>query len=205
MTLGPVDLNFCGSRRLRTPLNTKLHTMSNRHKVFISYHHDMDQHYKNQLVKMCSDIMVDWSVRLGDIPDGLATETIRQKIRDEWLRDSTVTVVLVGRQTHQRKHVDWEIGSSLRDTKYNPRSGLLGILLPTYQLGSGNSYDPRTIPPRLADNLTGTAPFAKLYFWPETAAQMQARIHEAFVRRTQDPPPDNSRESFSNNRTAERW
>ena len=55
------------------------------------------------------DIMVSKSVELGDIDPNLKTETIRQKIRDNYLQDSTVTVVLVGAHTWQRKFVDWEI------------------------------------------------------------------------------------------------
>ena len=179
--------------------------MSYKHKVFISYHHAQDQFYKNRFVELFSHVMVDWSVRLGDIPDGLATETIRQKIRDEWLRDSTVTVVLVGAKTWQRKHVDWEIGSSLRNTMYNPRSGLLCVILPTYPRPAFGDYDPHTIPPRLADNLDGDKPFAKIINWTENAELMQAWIHAAFLRRNQEPPPNNSRPFFSRNRSGDRW
>ncbi len=64
--------------------------MTARHKVFISYHHAADQAYKHRFVQLFSSIMVDWSVRLGDIPDGLATEVIRQRIRDEWLCNGQV-------------------------------------------------------------------------------------------------------------------
>lgn len=178
--------------------------MTERHKVFISYHHDLDQTYKERFTKQFAGVLVDWSVRLGDIPDGLATETIRQKVRDEWLRDSTVTVVLVGRETWQRKHVDWEIGSSLRDTALNARSGLLGILLPSYPMPVGK-YDPQTIPPRLADNVQGNSPFAKLYNWSDDAASVQAWIHDAFLRRNKQPTPNNSRPSFGKNRSGDRW
>lgn len=178
--------------------------MTERHKVFISYHHDLDQIYKERFIKQFEGVLVDWSVRLGDIPDGLATETIRRRVRDEWLRASTVTVVLVGRQTWQRKHVDWEIGSSLRDTALNPRSGLLGILLPSYPEPIGK-YDPHTIPPRLADNVKGDTPFAKVYNWSDNAASVQAWIHDAFLRRNKLPTPDNSRPSFGKNRSGDRW
>ena len=106
-----------------------------RHKVFVSYHHSRDQAYRNRfdyLFGHISDVVVLRSVQIGDLDPSLRTETLRQKIRDEYLRDSTVTVVLVGADTWKRKHVDWEIGASIRHTQYNPRSGLLGIILPTY-------------------------------------------------------------------------
>ena len=179
--------------------------MADRHRVFISYHHAIDQGYKNHFVQLFSPIMLDWSVRLGDIPDGIATETIRQKIRDEWLRDSTVTVVLIGQQTWQRKHVDWEIGSSLRHTVKNPRSGLLGILLPTYPFPGPNKYNPQTIPPRLADNLGQNNSFARIINWTENPTEMQRYIHDAFTRRHQEPAPNNGRTSFINNRSGSQW
>lgn len=179
--------------------------MTEQHRVFISYHHAADQAYKNKFVQLFSNIMVDWSVRLGDIPDGLTTETIRQKIRDEWLRESTVTVVLIGQQTWQRKHVDWEVGSSLRNTAKNPRSGLLGVLLPSYPAARANTYDVHTIPPRLADNLGESNSFGKIVTWTENPSEMRNWIHDAFIRRNQSPPPNNSRDSFINNRTGNRW
>ena len=102
------------------------------HKVFISYHHDNDQRYKEELVKFGEQysIFVDRSVDTGDIPDGWTDQQIRREIRDRYLRDSTVTVVLVGRETRRRKHVDWEIHSSMYDGSVNRRSGVVVINLP---------------------------------------------------------------------------
>ncbi len=103
-----------------------------RDKVFISFHHE-DQKYKERFAKMMKGDIVDKSVKDSDIDDrNLKTATIRQKIREDFIADATVTVVLIGPCTWKRKHVDWEIGSSLRDTKKNPRCGLLGILLPNH-------------------------------------------------------------------------
>lgn len=179
--------------------------MSEKHRVFISYHHANDQAAKNSFCQQFASVFVDVSIREGDIDDDLPTDTIRQKIRDKWLRDSTVTIVLVGKETWKRKHVDWEIGSSLRDTKHSSRSGLLGLLLPSYPGYATNNYDNHTIPPRLADNLQGSDPFAQLYKWPTNGTTLQDWVHAAFVRRKRQPDPDNSRPSFVNNRTGERW
>ena len=181
--------------------------MNNRHRVFVSYYHTEDQGYRERFEGLFSDvydIMVSESVEIGDIDPNLNTETIRQKIRDEYLRDSTVTVVLVGAHTWQRKFVDWEIGSSIRQTQYNSRSGLLGILLPTYPRPQGDStkYNPYTIPPRLHDNIE--CGFAKIYNWSDDPNTVQSWIHDAFKRRT-EILPDNSRDSFKNNRSGERW
>ena len=177
-----------------------------RHKVFVSYHHNNDQDYRNKFEQMFSDdhdIMVSKSVQIGDIDQNLPTETIRQKIRDEYLRDSTVTVVLIGSETWKRKHVDWEIGSSIRSTEYNPRSGLLGILLPTYSNNKQNNYDPYTIPPRLHYNIK--CGFAKIYNWSNDPTSVQYWIHEAFQRRNNINPDNNSYQSFANNRSGDRW
>lgn len=102
------------------------------HKVFISYHHENDQCYKDSLVA-CGEkysIFLDRSVNAGDVRGSLPDERIRQIIRDDYLRDSTVTIVLVGAETRRRKHVDWEIYSSMIDGKKNKKSGIIAITLP---------------------------------------------------------------------------
>lgn len=179
-----------------------------RHKVFISYHHANDQEYKNRLIEDFSndfDGMVDKSVGDGDIDPWLKTDTIRAKIRDEFLRDSTVTIVLIGSETWKRKHVDWEIGASIRQTAYNPRSGLVGLILPShpaYGLWNGIESYKYQIPPRLYDNyLKG---YAKIYDWTSSHWKLQEYIHEAFQNRNKIIP-DNSFPSFVNNRSGLGW
>lgn len=82
---------------------------SERHKVFVSFHHE-DEHYKDEFTTMMNGNIVDRSVGDGDIDDTAQMDTIRQRIRDGFIRDASVTVVLIGPCTWQRKHVDWEIG-----------------------------------------------------------------------------------------------
>ena len=103
------------------------------HRVFISYHHDNDQWYKDELAKLAeaNHLFIDESVDTGDISDDLSDESIRKKIRDEYLRNTTVTIVLVGTKTRRRKHVDWEIYSSMYDGSVNRRSGIVVIMLPS--------------------------------------------------------------------------
>ena len=175
-----------------------------RHKVFISFrHHGDDQEYKARFVRMMEGNVVDKSVEDGDIDDqNMKTATIRQKIRDEFIADATVTVVLIGRCTWKRKHVDWEIGSSLRKTKKNPRCGLLGILLPHHPDSDKKEYDPHLIPPRLADNCKGDDPYAYIYRWsgsPNEVNRVHRWIHRAFERRKRTPDPNNSRLPFGDN------
>lgn len=176
-----------------------------RHKVFLSYHHAADEAWRREFERLFqrdADIFVNWSVDIGDIDPQANTEYVRQRIRDEYLRDSTVTLVLVGQETWQRKHVDWEIYSSLRDTRLNPRSGLLGVLLPSYRKPTRTTYDPHTLPPRLHDNVAGG--FATVHDWTNSPSQIAEWIHDAFVRRV-EAQPDNSRAMFARNRTGAQW
>lgn len=180
--------------------------MNNQHRVFVSYCHTDDQGYREHFEDLFSDvygIVVSESVKTGDFDDTkFSTERIRQVIRDKYLRDSTVTVVLIGANTWQRKSVDWEISASIHQTEYNTRSGLLGILLPTYPRLTGKHYNPRTIPPRLYDNVA--CGFSKICTWNEEPYTVQSWIHYAFKRRT-ETLPDNSRNPFKNNLSGERW
>ena len=176
-----------------------------RHKVFISFHHD-DQRYKDRFVRMMKGNVVNKSVEDRDIDDqNIKTATIRQKIRDEFIADATVTIVLIGRCTWQRKHVDWEISSSLRKTQKNPRCGLLGILLPNHPNFGKESCDPRLIPPRLADNCKGDDPYGLIYRWSGSTNEVnrvRQWIHRAFQRRD-GTPPNNSRRPFRDNRSGD--
>ena len=103
------------------------------HRVFISYHHKNDQWYKEELIRWGerNGVFIDDSVHTGDIPDDWDDERIRVEIRDNYLRTTTVTILLVGTQTWARKHVDWELYSSMRDSENNPKSGLVVIMLPS--------------------------------------------------------------------------
>ena len=177
--------------------------MTPRHKVFVSFHHAKDEAYREKFCKSLGrNHIVDKSVEDGDIDPGLKTDTIRGRIRDEFITDATVTVVLVGRCTWQRNHVDWEIGSSLRATTNNPRCGLLGIWLPTHPDYRRNTYRPRLLPPRLADNYGNENPFARMYKWPNpwSTAKVRGWIHAAFERR-RTVNPNNARTQFRNNRS----
>ena len=173
-----------------------------RHRVFISFYHE-DQAYKDWFVQMMGDDIVDESVGDGDIDDdNLATETIRQYIRDNFIRDATVTIVLIGPCTWQRKHVDWEIGSSLRATRLNSRCGLLGILLPNHPNAGASEYSLNLVPPRLSDNVSGDDPYAAVYNWSYDTNEIRNWIHQAFVRRD-GTPPNNGRRQFRNNRSGD--
>lgn len=103
------------------------------HKVFISFHHANDQVYKDGLVRWGKEnnVFIDGSVDLGEILDDWDDQKIREYIRDEHLRDTTVTILLCGTETKNRKHIDWELYSSMIDGKIDKKSGMIVILLPS--------------------------------------------------------------------------
>lgn len=103
------------------------------HKVFVSFHHANDQWYKDELVRWGTEnnVFIDGSVDMGEIPDNWDAQHIREYIRDNHLKDTTVTILLVGTETKNRKHIDWELFSSMYDGKVNKKSGILVSNLPS--------------------------------------------------------------------------
>ena len=152
------------------------------HKVFISYHHRNDEFYKDRMLEINTQQQVfkDMSVDTGDIDDDLPDSRIRELIRDSYLRDTTVTILLVGVETKNRKHVDWELYSSMHDGTVNKKSGILVVNLPSVscpyfwaahagekqrvypEISSWTTIDNRSefesrypyMPPRIIDNLS---------------------------------------------------
>lgn len=61
---------------------------------------------------------------------------ILQRIRDDYLADSTVTIHLIGaygpekRGWYEQQHTKRELGASLYDGTSNTKSGILGVVLP---------------------------------------------------------------------------
>jgi hypothetical protein len=173
-------------------------------KVFVSYDRVKDQMYRkyfDDLFTGSKDIVVMPSVPIAEIGE-IKTEALREKIREDALTDSTVTVVLIGADTWAYKHVDWEISASLRDARNYGRSGLLGIVLPTYPRLENDRYDPHTLPPRLNANLKGG--YATLNNWVYDAAIVAQWIKEADETR-QKMVPDNTYPAFTENLKGSKW
>ena len=172
--------------------------------VFISFH-EVDREWRDKFAKNMKGWMNDRSVKIDYVHTvNRKVDDVRRVIRDEYLKDTTVTVVLIGEQTWQRKHVDWEIGASLSDTEANRRGGLLGILLPGHTDYAKPAKHPRRIPPRLVDNLLGKDPYAMLYDWPKQFHQLEVAnwIERAHCRRDGDDPI-NTLSYFGRNRTTD--
>lgn len=181
--------------------------MSDKHTVFVSFCHDDDQGYKEEFQKLSEDITISRSVEPDDIDPTNNADYIMQQIRDKNLRNSTVTVVLIGKRTWQRKYVDWEIYSSLRDTKTNSRSGLIGIFLPTHPDYGKANYNRYTIPPRLYDNAKENPEgqrYASLHHWSNNSSQIRKWIEQAYAKR-ESVKVDLHRDLFGRNHSGDRW
>ncbi|HXY86855.1 MAG TPA: TIR domain-containing protein [Candidatus Acidoferrales bacterium] len=179
-------------------------SLATRHKVFLSYYHKDDERYRDKFEELFGHLFTNKSVREGDIRIDNSADYIRRLIRDDYITDISVIVVLVGRNTHCRKHVDWEISAAIGGWA-GGHSGLLGILLPTYPGYSENEYDSRTIPQRLLDNMNSG--YAKLIIWPKLEAArsknetyIQRNIEDAFkAREDRTEKIRNSRDSLKIN------
>ena len=151
-------------------------------KCFISYHHD-DQKYVDNFVKTFDEEKGVFIVRaLGVMDQGIIestdTDYIMRRIREKYLTDSTVTIVLIGKCTWARQYVDWEIASTLRNDPNNKRSGLVAINLPYV------NDTPTTLPPRFKDNWKSDGSgYAKWYKYPTSASGLAEIIEEAYGAR----------------------
>lgn len=154
-----------------------------KRKTFVSYYHTGDQVYREIFEKKFEDIIVSKSVEKDDIDSENSDEYIKQLIQKDYLSDTTVLTVLIGQETKNRKHVDWEIAGALNLKVGDSYAGLLGILLPTHpDFGTGIiNYD--NLPKRFAANLKSG--YALLKDWTEDRAKMQGYIEEAFAKRSE--------------------
>src|SRR5260370_37210627 len=86
-----------------------------RRKVFISHYH-LHQAETDRFLIDYGDIFIRKTVGvLGqqNFINSNNPEYVIQRIREEHVGDSTVSIVLVGTCTHSRRYVDWEIKASL--------------------------------------------------------------------------------------------
>ena len=141
-----------------------------RHKSFVCYHHD-DQTEVEKFLDDFEDAFIPRVLGVSDEDDFIAsddTDYIMDRIREKYLTDSTVTIVLVGKCTWARRYVDWEVYSTLRNDKLNRRSGLMAITLPSVA-----DYASRQLPPRVSDNVDEDKGYARWWKCPTSVADVQ--------------------------------
>jgi len=155
-----------------------------KRRVFISYHHKGEQSVVDSFIKTFSDgyeVFTDMSLDRASESDNV--DYLNQVCRDA-IDGTSVTIVMIGKQTGCRKCVDWEIRYTL-----NCKHGLVAISRP------GLADAESCLPDRLVDNRKSG--YAKWYTYPTSAEALKAIIDEAYIADTNKI--DNSRAKMSSN------
>ncbi|MFY0644236.1 MAG: TIR domain-containing protein [Bacteroidia bacterium] len=106
------------------------------HKCFISFKTE-DIKFKNFIQNNLDIDMIDKS--LDEPIDSENQDYILQKIRQDYLSDSTVTIFLIGEQSQEISWVEdqtfikRELQASLYNGEGNTRNGILGVVLPSME------------------------------------------------------------------------
>ncbi len=150
-----------------------------RRKVFIS-HFKSNRKEVDAFIKDFSSVFIPKVLGANDNDDFINSTDVNyvmRRIREKYLEDSTVTIVLLGNCTHSRRYVDWEIKSSLRQGSYTP-NGLIGIVLPHC---NNKAY----LPPRIEENWNSTHEncYARYYSYPSSTLQLSQWIEVAYQMR----------------------
>lgn len=137
-----------------------------KHKVFVSYHHALDQAYYEAFSTKFHDTyesIHDHS--LDDEIDSDNSDYVMRRIREEYLTGTSCTLVLIGQETYKRKYIDWEIKATL-----DKQHALIGIYLPTAKRSDCGTKI--VVPARLNDNITSG--FASFVSWAAITASADA-------------------------------
>lgn len=188
-------------------MTTPFQTQETKHKVFISFHHN-DEDHRNEFEEQFGHLFISKTVQGGDIDPDNSAEYTSRLINDDYISDSSVVIALYGAETRKRKHVDWEISAGL-SKKVGGHSGLAVVILPTFPVVPfdqfGNYKEEMLFPhlhPRTAANIKSG--YAKVYFWKCNynlpSVDLKDAIHEAYERRvTHKDLIDHSHDQYTNN------
>jgi hypothetical protein len=157
-------------------------TDQTRHQCFVSYHVD-DEDEVSTFVETFGTIFKPTVVGVTEDDDFVSsddTDYIMDRIREEYLSSTTVTIVLIGLCTWSRRFIDWEVYASLRRYKGYPPSGLMAITLPSVAANPD-----RRLPARVQDNVVNSNEgYARWTKYPSSEQQLRDFIQSAFNART---------------------
>lgn len=160
-----------------------------KRNVFISFYHK-DEKYKLALENLLYDLSINQSVHDGQINSNNADDYIRHLIQDNHLKDTTVLIVLIGPNTKNRKHVDWEISGALNYKVGNRYAGVLGLMLPNHPDFGRNRVRHSLLPQRFVVNWKSN--YAIVRDWTTDTQKLQNYIEEAFFYRSDDSLIENA-------------
>jgi len=139
-----------------------------RPKIFISYHR-ADRKYKNAIVEILEEYGYRYfCVDENEIFNGWNHQRIADYICSK-MEDCDVLLCIVGKETYERPHVDWEIHTALKGGVEN-RKGIVAVMLEKRQ-DCINNIDYNTFPTKLQKNLD--------YIVLEQYASISDRIEQA--------------------------
>lgn len=144
--------------------------------VFVSYAHRLDQEEADDFKeKFGTEKMVFSDKSLDNVDfSKLSDDTIKNNYIRPKIANSSVTIILIGKETGGRWWIDWEIYYSLLKTSGNDRNGLLGIYIPNKV---------HWIPARLQKNLH----MGKIIDMPRDYRTLENAIEEVYSKRGQQP------------------
>ena len=177
--------------------------------IYLCYHPD-DQEHVDTFLQDFDNLngLAVW--REEALPEDILRDnnkhSVIHKIRERYLEDSTVTLVLIGPCTYTRRAVDLELMASLHyggdemadaDEADRLPNGLLGVMLP--------NYDNAGFPDRLNDNLRvpdrGTQSYADVIPYPESKEVLsEALVQAERTRSERRDLVENSPHMFSEDR-----
>lgn len=163
-----------------------------RRKCFISHHRADGAAVDRFINRFGSGNFIKRGVTMPtEVIDSNDTDYVMRRVRALYIKDSTVTIVLVGRCTWARKFVDWEVQSSLRRPADGLPNGLIAILL-------DGGIRP-ALPDRVKRNRDSG--YAKYHHYPQNSAILGDWIEDAYRARTSRARLiDNPRARFTYNR-----
>jgi hypothetical protein len=158
-------------------------------KVFVSYHHRNDQRWYDRFSTLFQDkydLILDTSIQRKI--DSFDPDYQSRKIREDHITGSSITVVLLGRETWKRRHVDWEIHATLEK-----EHALLGIVLPEHSKDwTGQNF---LVPDRFGDNVHSG--FAHWIMWSENPSAVETAIDLAKIKAVNTKLIQNWREQLA--------
>ena len=127
---------------------------------------------------MCLSPKLSGVSEKNDLIKSTNPDYVIQKIRDDYIGDSTVTIVLVGDCTHSRCFIDWEIKASLRQGADNLPNGLIAIQLRSVSNGAD-------LPSRLMLNWKPQHVdcYSRYKVYPQSDEELRQLIEDAFEAR----------------------
>jgi hypothetical protein len=154
-----------------------------KRKVFITYSH-FDELTVSQFINYWAyheEVFIPKALGVRDNDNFIDSDNpdyVMSQIRQKYVGDTSVTIVLIGTCTHSRRYVDWEIKASLTQPAGGLPNGLLGILL--------QPLEEAHLPDRFAKNFKSAQGdgYARYRYAPKTAEQLAAWIEDGFQART---------------------